>query len=278
LCHRFICLLFIASNVNASEQIISVKLPDNKTVTAEFRPGKPGSPAVLIIHGFLQTRNYLTVSILAESAVDAGYATLTPTLSLGVSERKKSLQCAAIHGHTFEGDIAEIDYWVKWLEKKGYRKIVVIGHSYGSLHLLGYLLGYSSTSVSRFIATSLLDISREQTPEERQTYMKDAENRIKNGDKSLGEYALSYCKKYAAPASAYISYASWSRNRILDSVKKINVPITVILGGKDKRLDANWKDELVNHGANVIMIDSANHFFAADQEFDLLDTVQELLK
>ena len=272
------CLLMLTNITEANEKIISARLADNKTVTAEFHSGEPGSPAVLIVHGFLQTRNYLTVSTIAESAAEAGYTVLTPTLSLGVSERKKSLQCDAIHVHSFEEDVAEIDYWVKWLEKKGHRKIVVIGHSFGSLQLLGYLLNHSSSSVSQFIATSLLDTSREQSPEKLQAYLLDAQNRVKNSDKSLGEYALSYCKKYVSPASAYLSYATWSRKRILNSVKKANIPTTVILGSKDKRLDPDWHKELKIFGAKVIMIDGANHFFSADHEFDLLETVQKLLR
>lgn len=272
------CLMMLMNISAANEQIISSRLADNKTVTAELRSGEPGSPAVLIVHGFLQTRNYLTVSTIAESAAEAGYTVLTPTLSLGVSERKKSLQCDAIHVHSFEEDVAEIDYWVKWLEKKGHNKIVVIGHSYGSLQLLGYLLSHSSSSISQFIATSLLDISKEQSTEKLQAYLLDARNKVKNADISLGEYAVSYCKKYISPASAYLSYAEWSRERILNSVKKLDIPITVILGSKDKRLDPDWQKELKIFGAKVIMIKGANHFFAADHEFDLLEAVQKLLR
>lgn len=271
-------LLVSVFNVGAAERIISAKLDDDKTVTAELRSGEPGSPAVLILHGFLQTRNYLTVSNLAEAASDAGYTVLLPTLSLGVSERKKSLQCDAIHTHTFKKDVDEIGYWIKWLEQKGHKKITVIGHSYGSLHLLGYLLDYSNPNISQFIATSLLDVSREIQSEKLNGFIEDAKSRMKNNDKSLGEYALSYCKKYVAPAYAYLSYASWSRKSILDSVKSVNIPITVILGSKDKRLDETWKGELTKHGAQVVMIEDANHFFTADQEFDLLDTVQNLLR
>lgn len=274
----YVGLFLIAINVCSAEQVISENLKDGTTVTAELRPSEPGSPAVLILHGFLQTRNYLTVSNLADSAVDAGYTVLLPTLSLGVSERKKSLQCDAVHTHSFKDDVAEIDFWIKWLNKKGHKNIAVMGHSYGSLHLLGYILDYSNSNISQFIATSLLDVSKEIKPEKHKEYINDAMSRIKNDDNSLREYALSYCKKYVSPASAYMSYASWTRQSILDSLNNIKVPVTVILGSNDKRLDKDWKGELVKQGAKVVMIDGANHFFAADQEFDLLDTVQTLLQ
>lgn len=267
-----------ASNAYSSEKVISTKLEDGKTVTAEYRPGASGSPAVIVLHGFLQTRNYLTVTNIADSATEAGYSVLLPTLSLGVSERKKSLQCDAIHNHSFKKDIEEIDFWVKWLEKKGHKKIVVIGHSFGSLHLLGYLIDYANPAVTQYIGTSLLDVSKEIDNEKFQAFTKSAMDRITNNDKSLGEYSVSYCKKYLAPASAYMSYASWTRQSILDSIKNIKIPITVILGAKDKRLDLNWKSDLVKYGSDVIMIEEANHFFSGGQEFELLDVVQKLLK
>lgn len=271
-------LIFFSADAYSNENIISAKLEDGKTVTAEYRPLDSDSPAVLVLHGFLQTRNYLTVTNIADSAAESGYAVLLPTLSLGVSERKKSLQCDAIHNHSFKDDVEEVDFWIKWLEKKGHRKIVVIGHSFGSLQLLGYLIDYSNPVVTKYIGTSLLDVSREVDSEKFQAYTKDAMNRIRRNDNTLGEYAVSYCKKYMAPARAYMSYASWSRQSILDSIKNVKIPITVILGGKDKRLDPNWKSDLMKHGAKVIMLDEANHFFSGGQEFELLDSIQGLLK
>jgi esterase/lipase len=270
--------MLVALNAHSSEKIISAKLEDGKIVTAEYRPAAADSPAVLVMHGFLQTRNYLTVTNIAESASEAGYAVLLPTLSLGVSERKKSLQCDAIHNHSFSSDIKEIDYWVKWLEKKGHKNITVIGHSFGSLHLLGYLMDYADPMITQYIGTSLLDVSREIDSQKQESYITDAMDRIKNNNNALGEYAVSYCKKYMAPARDYMSYASWSRKSILDSINTIKIPVTVILGAKDKRLDPNWKSDLIKHGANVIMIDEANHFFSGGQEFELLDTIQTLLK
>jgi len=270
-------ILLFSCNVAAEEKIISTKLADGKTVTAEFRPAETGSSAVLILHGFLQTRNYLTVANLADTSFESGYSVLLPTLSLGVNERKKSLQCDAIHNHTFQEDVAEINFWMNWLKQNGYNKVVVIGHSLGSLQLLGYLIDYPNPQVTRFIGTSLLDVSRETSKEKFQVFVDDAIMRIKNKDDSLAEYSISYCKKYMAPAGAYMSYASWTRKSILDSVKNIKVPVHIILGSKDKRLDAEWKDDLTRSGADVIMVDGANHFFSGGQEFDFLDVIQNLL-
>jgi pimeloyl-ACP methyl ester carboxylesterase len=262
----------------AEENIVAAKLPKGLTATAEYRPGKASSPAALILHGFLQTRNSITLATLANSASDAGYAVLMPTLSLGVGERKQSLQCDAIHTHTLDDDIAEIAFWVEWLTQRGHTDIVLIGHSFGSLHLLAYLQKHPNHRVRRFIATSLLDLSKDTPPDLMQGFVRQAKERAAKGDTSLGEYSLTHCSKYLAPAQAYLTYAAWSRERILAALRNAVVPVTVILGSEDKRLDANWPPALRAAKAEVIMIKRANHFFAADQEFDLLDTVHHLLE
>lgn len=276
-----LCLWIITpwSNAAAAEEnIIAAKLPSGLTATAEFRLGKAHSPAALILHGFLQTRNSITLATLANSAADAGYTVLMPTLSLGVSERKQSLQCDAIHTHTLDDDIAEIAFWVKWLRQRGHTDIVLIGHSFGSLELLAYLQKHPNHGVRRLIATSLLDLSKDTPPETRQSLLQQAEQRAAKGDTTLGEYSLSHCRKYLAPAQAYLTYAAWSRERILTALRNTAAPVTVILGSEDKRLDAEWPPSLRAAKADVIMIKGANHFFAADQEFDLLDTVHRLLE
>lgn len=276
-----LCLGILACSplrADAEVRVLAAKLPNKLTVTAEFRPGKPQYPAALILHGFLQTRNSITLATLGNSAADAGYTVLMPTLSLGISDRKQSLACDAIHTHTLDDDIAEIAFWVDWLTQQGYSDIVLIGHSFGSLHLLAYLQKHPKQRIRRFIATSLLDVSRDTLPEVRGDFLRQAEQRATAGDTSLGEYSLSHCTKYLAPAQAYLSYAAWSRQRILAALRNTTVPVSVILGSADRRLDADWPPALRAAKAEVIMIKGANHFFAADQEFDLLDTVHGLLE
>jgi pimeloyl-ACP methyl ester carboxylesterase len=259
-------------------EVVAARLPNGTAVSAEFRAGKAHRPAVLILHGFLQTRHYLTVSTLADSAAEAGYTVLTPTLSLGISERRQSLQCDAIHTHGMADDIAEIAFWIDWLGAKGYHRIVLMGHSFGSLQLLAYLQQHPDHGVRRLIATSLLDVSRDTPAALRDQFLRQARQQVAAGNTALGQYQLSYCNKYPTPAAAYLSYAAWSRQRILDAVKGARVPITAIFGSEDKRLDAQWPNDLRAAGATVIMIPGANHFFMADHEFDLFDMVHGLLQ
>ena len=111
-------------------------------------------PAVLLLHGFLQTRDFPTVATLARGLRDAGYPVLSPTLSLNIPNRSQSLACEAIHRHSLDDDIGEIARWVDWLKSHGHRSIVLIGHSFGSLQLLAYLCqaGYGRKRLFRRLA------------------------------------------------------------------------------------------------------------------------------
>lgn len=248
-------------------------LPSGHVATAEYRQGQPEKPAVLVLHGFLSTRNFLTVSNLTNALADSGYSVLAPNLSLGVNKRDVSLACEAIHTHALSDDIAEINEWVRWLVRRGHTKVAFVGHSFGSLHGLFYVSEYKNPAVKKLIATSLVDMDSEIGEAVSRTQIKKAQEQVARNDHSLATYHVSYCKKYVAPPKAFLSYGSWSRQRILKAISKAPVPIEVILGDNDSRMGDGWPDLLRKNGVKLHMITGANHFFNNEQEFDLLDSV-----
>lgn len=272
-----LCLLFIVLNRFCTAAAISQKLPNSITVSAEYSVGDADKAAVFILHGFLQTRNYLTVQSLITNVRDDGYTVLAPNLSLAISNRKQSLACEAIHHHNMSQDIEEIDYWIKWLEKKGHNEIVLVGHSYGSLQILLYANSKKRISVKTIIATSLIDVEKSNNNQLIKTYLVKARKHIKNNNDDLHEYSISYCKKYLSPAKNYISYAKWTKNKIISELTQSNILVSVILGNDDVRVDKKWISLLKKNRINLIIIDGANHFFDSAFEFDLNEQVLTLL-
>lgn len=268
----------IAMSTIAVASIEEVKLPSGYIATADYRTGKESLPAILMLHGFLSTRNFLTVSNLVESLANEGYSVLAPNLSLGVNNRKVSLACEAIHTHSLENDIAEIDYWVEWLIKHGHSSIVIMGHSYGSLHGLIYALKYHNPAVKKLIAASLVDADHEIGFEKSKAQIRAAKVMLTEHDNNLKDYHVSYCKKYVAPPEAFLSYAIWSREKILAVLAKVQTPVEVILGSADKRMGPGWPQLLKDNGVKVTIIEGANHFFHNEQEFDLLDVTLKILR
>lgn len=251
---------------------VDLRLPPNLTVNADFRPGKIPSVAVILIHGFLQTRNYPTVTRLADGLADAGYTVLVPTLSLDVSNRVRSLPCEALHSHSMGADLSEIDAWIGWLGRKGYRQIVLVGHSFGAQQALAYAARQPSPLLRKVIALSLVDADSAMAADKREILIRDARRKTARHQKLMtGE--LGYCKNYLTTPEGYLSYVEWTSTRILDAVSHLAVPLDVIAGGADDRMRPEWLSKLRARKANVKIIPGANHFFDAQHEFDLLDAV-----
>lgn len=256
-----------------SAETVELRLESGVLASAEYRQGQSPTTAAIILHGFLQTRNYLTVSSLIDAVFDQGLSVLAPTLSLGISDRKQSLPCEAVHTHSMTDDLEELSQWVSWLEQRGVKRILLIGHSFGSLQLLLLATTYSHASIAKVIATSLVDTEHPMGSEKSQIQMARALKVGQTKASALLEYQISYCQKYLAPPAAFISYAKWSREQILLQIKRCAVPIDVIIGDKDKRMDKQWPLLLKNNGVHVITVAGANHFFDGQYEFDLNDKV-----
>jgi len=271
----FLTLSFILfSNIAHSEETtINLKVKNNITATASYFVSDKIEPVVLLIHGFLGTRNHATLKNLNTAIQDEGYSTLAPTLSLGIDQRKQSLACEAIHTHTMDSDISEIKQWVQWLVKKGHKKIILLGHSFGSLNMLVYLKQHDMPETTYAIATSLIDIEHAIGKQSVKDQLKEAYQQIKNNNKSLNEYKISYCKKFISTAETFASYAKWDKKNILGLLKTIKTPIHIIMGQNDQRMEKNWPNLLSKQGSQVDIINGANHFFSDEFEFELHDQV-----
>jgi len=55
------------------------------------------------------------------------------------------------------------------------------------------------------------------------------------------------------------------------------VPVTVIYGDRDERIDKAWIENLRSGGVAVRPVAGANHFFDLAHEFDLLDEVLRVI-
>lgn len=271
----FLILSFILfTNIAHSEEAtINIQVKSNIKATASYSAGDKIKPAVLLIHGFLGTRDHATLKNLTNAIKDEGYSTLAPTLSLGIDKRKQSLACEAIHTHTMESDVSEINLWVQWLIKKGHKKVILLGHSFGSLNMLVYLKQHQIPEITYAIATSLIDIEHAIGKQSVKNQLKEAYQQIKNNNKSLNEYKISYCKKFISTAETFVSYAKWDKKNILSLLKFIKKPVHIIMGENDQRMEKNWPNLLSKHGKKVDIINGANHFFSDEFEFELHDQV-----
>jgi pimeloyl-ACP methyl ester carboxylesterase len=245
-----------------------------RVATADYWPGAVDKPAVLILHGFLQTRDFPTVRRLAEALADEGYSVLTPTLTLGVGRRLQSLACEAIHTHSMGDDVAELLAWTRWLNERAGREPVLIGHSAGGVQLAALLDAHRELPVTRAVLISLTyftDVEGVASLAELRARA-DADLAV-GGDAALHDYALNYCRRYVTTPAALLSYLAWDDQRLKQALLATSVPVTVIYGDHDKRIDMEWLDVLGEGGIEMRPVAGADHFFDLAHEFDLLDEV-----
>ncbi len=249
-------------------ETVEQRLPGGIVVSAELRAGQPSRPAVLLLHGFLQTRQAPPMSRLAAMLADQGYTVLVPTLSLGIDRRAQSLACEAVHAHTLEGDLAELGFWVNWLAGKGYGDIVLIGHSFGSQQILRYVAQRPDTAVKKAILTSLIPLYSDSAER------REAAIQMKRYPRSLGRFTLSYChKNYVSPPGAFLSYATEDAAAALNLLGQTRVSTEVILGAADTAMEKGWPGKIRKTGVRLAVIADAGHFFDGEQEFDLADKI-----
>ncbi|MHB9118578.1 MAG: alpha/beta fold hydrolase [Burkholderiales bacterium] len=271
----FLALIFTGRAAVA--ETVEAKLPTGIVASADFRAGKAGMPALLLVHGFLQTRSAPPLSRLAEMLSDAGYTVLSPTLSLGISRRNHSLACEAIHLHTLEGEAAEIGIWVDWLVRKHYPNIVLIGHSTGSKSILFYLGKTPNPAVRKAVLASLVPDDSSNSDRDKARQQLKAQHT--KGKENLERFSMSYChNNYMTTPSAYLSYAVYGADQTLGLLDKSKVPVEIILGGADTLMEKGWPQKALKHGASITLIKSAGHFFDGPQEFDFADAVEAQLK
>lgn len=264
-----ICLLLSVFSTGVLASTIQLQVRPGINASAEYMEGQQDKPAILLLHGFLQTRDFSTVATLARGLRDEGYAVLSPTLSLNIPNRSKSLACEAVHRHSMEDDIAEIARWVKWLKARGHRSIVLIGHSFGSLQLLAYLDANPDRVIKGIIGASLIESRIGNIS--RTALLAKLDAQARSSQYPLADQTLSFCKKYLSAPGALASYVKWDQPRTLAALKRSPVSVKLIMGEADEMVAKNWIKTLEQSKTPMVVIKGANHFMDGEHEFDLLE-------
>lgn len=254
----------------AEAALVTQTMRPGIVASASYLVGDHDKPAILLVHGFLQTREFPTVATLAGGLHDSGYTVLSPTLSLNIPMRAQSLACEAIHKHTFEEDVDEIARWVLWLKAQGHRAVVLVGHSFGSLQNLAYLSGRPDPVVKGYIGASLVEAQIGKTID-RRAMIAQLEDLNRSKPRELISQPLSFCLKYTATPGDLLTYVRWGQARTLAAVRKLPVQAWLIMGDADNMASETWIKALQHVQIKMVMVKGANHFMDGEHEFDLLE-------
>lgn len=271
-----LCLLMSAFSVAAHAAIVQQEMRPGIPASAEYVVGQRSKPAVLLLHGFLQTREFPTVTTLARGLQDAGYTVLSPTLSLNIPNRTQSLACEAVHKHSLDDDVTEIGRWVDWLKSHGQRSIVLVGHSFGSMELLAYLSSHPDPAVKAYIGASLVEAQIGGAS--RPATLAQLENRVQSEPHTLVTQTLSFCSKYTSTPDGLLSYVRWDQPRLLTALKQTPVSVQLVMGDADSTLGKGWLQVLQHLQIPMVIVHGGSHFMDGEHEFDLLDHTIKFLE
>ncbi len=271
-----LCLLISVFPAAAHAVIAKQDMRPGIPAGAEYLIGERSKPAVLLLHGFLQTREFSTVATLARGLQDAGYTVLAPTLSLNIPNRERSLACEAVHHHSLEQDVDEIGRWVGWLKARGHPTIVLVGHSFGSMQLLAYLSRTPDAAVKGYIGASLIEAQIGMAS--RPALIAQLENRVLSKRRALVTHALSFCRKYTSTPEGLLSYVRWDEAHVLAALKRSPVEVKLIMGDADDHLGQGWLKALQHIQAPMVIVQGASHFVDGQHEFDLLEHTLDFLE
>lgn len=270
-------LMVLFLSLSAKAELVELSLTPELTVLADYQAGFSEKPALLLLHGFLQTHHFSTVSRLSAALGQSGYSVLTPTLSLNLDQRKQSLDCNAIHTHSMADDIGEIKRWLDWLEARGHQRVILIGHSFGSLQLTAYQTHYRDPRVSALILISLVHADQDLPAAEKVAMQARLQTQLGQAESMPDRYQISFCKNYLSLPQAFNSYLEWGEKHLKTALHSLQVPVNIIIGGKDNRIDSEWIDSLQMEHLTTHLIKGANHFFDDEFEFDIQEKVESLL-
>lgn len=272
---RFVVALTVLLSLaaHAGSARMSLTVASGLQAEADYWPGESNRTAVLILHGFLQTRESPTVRRLAESLADEGLTVLLPSLTLGVNRRQQSVDCEALHTHTMEQDVEELRAWVVWLSERSGRRPVVVGHSAGGIQVAALLDHDRGSTIDRAVLISLTYFGKEFSVPDLMRLRARARKDLATDPGSLHNYALTFCRRYVSDPRSLLSYLSWDKDRLRQALRDTPVPVTVIYGGGDRRADPDWLAMLGYQGVALRRVPDANHFLDLAHEADLLDEV-----
>ncbi len=257
----------------APAAMVSLEVSPGLVARAHYEAGGPGQPAVVLLHGFLQTYQFPTIHQLAESLHSTGITVLTPNLSLNITHRQQSLACEALHTHTLRQDIQELAQWVGWLKQRHAGPIVLGGHSLGSLIALAYLDDQPDSAIQRFIGISIMEGRLPSEAGNLHERIAQLRTQAQQPKPALLVQPFSFCQHYRSTPASLLSYLEWTPERILNAIRSASVPVTFIMGDHDDRLGPDWIAQLQASPAKTVLIAGANHFMDGEKEFDLLDAV-----
>ena len=136
---NFFTIFLVLFSIHGSAEPVEIKY-NSITLNGFYSAQSEKSKSIaIILHGTRGHQNLELITSLRDSLLDNGMDSLTINLSYGINNRVNDfLPCDIEHKHKQSNSQREIKLWHEYIEKIGYEKIYLIGHSRGGLDIINF--------------------------------------------------------------------------------------------------------------------------------------------
>jgi pimeloyl-ACP methyl ester carboxylesterase len=243
---------------------------------------------VLITHSLIQHNAREPIPYLQELLAERGYSSLAINYSLGVDNRHGAFDCLAPHRYTLEDSLEEIGLWVDWLKRRGAKRLVLMGHSYGGNEIARYAANHDEDAIQGvvLIGPGTADHRMWSAAGYKIRYGKELKGVLEKaemlvvsgtGDTLMEGVDFIFCPKASVSAASFASYYRVDPERLLPNLlRAVKKPTLFIAASEDNRLpDLNRlvRPYIDGMHTRLVVIEGAGHFFLDLHSDDAVDEV-----
>ena len=245
---------------------------------------------VLITHGTLAHSKMEIIATLQRLLNEAGYSSLAINLALGAPHREFLYDCKLPHRHIFHDAMSEIGAWLDWLQMKGSKRVVLMGHSRGGNQTAWFAAEAGHKLVKKIVLLAPSIWSAEQSARSYQKFHHQAladvlEKAQALADQGKGDTMIRsgffYCRGADVSAATFLSYYGPDERRnspkLLADIQK---PMLIMAGSEDNvvvGLADIVPQYLKEKTQRFEIIDGAGHFFRDLYAEDVVDLIVEFI-
>jgi pimeloyl-ACP methyl ester carboxylesterase len=257
-------------------------------------PGQ-STTAVVFVHGLGSNGFISFTDALATTLPSAGIAlfrgNLRDTEMLRIDEFQHSPDVSKGGGayHRFEDSVQDLGAWIGEAEGRGYERVILFGHSLGSLKSVHYLFRTRGSSIVGLVLASTADLiamhESRYTPEERSRFLATAQSLVSEGkgrklmppECTVGLMrqpisAESYLDRFdTPPAWDVMDLYDRGSSRAFTALQSVSVPILALFGTVNETVPSNRLDTVLQRldreaknapSFRQHVLDGANHFYS----------------
>ena len=248
-----------------------------------FETGDMEQPVFLIVHGTWGHHGMEIIADLQSLLLENEAASLAITLSLGVSNRAGFLDCTQPIVARHDQAAAEIRLWRDYLLERGWRKIVLVGHSRAGNQVSLYQQEYQDPDV---VELNLLAPMVWQQESAQRSYLTATGAQLPQlldiaSNQLQGAFTaprVINCESIEVTGVSFMSYYGRQPDKDTSRVLQgVSTPTHVYLGTADPisdRFDTAYQNQTNLDHVRLHRVDGADHFF---RDFYLDEITEDML-